>query len=65
MKIMQNAKKVLISIVPPLLVGKSCLDIFATETARKYHLLLKKKKYDAYQFTTVAKMNEGSYLFLD
>jgi hypothetical protein len=46
--------------VQPLLVGKSCLDISATETARKYHLLLKikKKKYDAYQFTTVAKTDE-------
>ena len=25
----------------------------------------KKKKYDAYQFTTVAKTDEASYLFLD
>jgi hypothetical protein len=39
-----ECKKILISIVRPLLVGKSCLDISATETARKYHLLLKIKK---------------------
>jgi hypothetical protein len=55
-----ECKKILISIVPPpLLVRKSCFDISATGTARKYHLLLSiKKNYDAYQFIAVAKTDE-------
>jgi hypothetical protein len=43
MKIIQNAK-MLISIVPPLLVRKSCPDVSATETARKISPTVKHKK---------------------
>jgi hypothetical protein len=43
MKIIRNVK-MLISIVPPLLMRKSCLVISTAATARMYHLLLKTKK---------------------
>ncbi len=56
----------LISIVPLSLVRKSCLDISATETARKISPTVKikiKKNHDAYQSITITKIDETFYLF--